>query len=250
MTARPLRGQRVLVVGARRAIGSTTCEALCLHGARLAITTTSRQQAEKLARLIPSGQYVITPLACDVRSEESVRQAVEDAALNGLDAIVVNTGAGRLVRNGTDRPLASASGPAIEEVISIGLLGPLRVLRLSLPHLLQNSGTAICISSAVARIGVHGLPAYSAAKAGLEGAIRQIAADYAAHGLHIQGIAMGPVTDASQEYAPGTYGRDRQRRLSGDVTSMDIARAVVSALLHRAPSLNGVTVQVELGATR
>ncbi len=56
---------------------------------------------------------------------------------------------------------------------------------------LKNSGSAVLVSSVAARIGVVNHAAVAAAKAGIEGLVRSAAADYAARGIRINGIAPG-----------------------------------------------------------
>ena len=63
----------------------------------------------------------------------------------------------------------------------------------------QVSGRAVLVSSIAARVGISNHAAVAAAKAGVEGLIRSVAATYAGQGLRINGVAPGMMRTAATE---------------------------------------------------
>jgi NAD(P)-dependent dehydrogenase (short-subunit alcohol dehydrogenase family) len=55
----------------------------------------------------------------------------------------------------------------------------------------KQGGSAVLVSSVAARIGIGNHAAVAAAKAGIEGLVRSVAADYANRGIRVNGIAPG-----------------------------------------------------------
>jgi NAD(P)-dependent dehydrogenase (short-subunit alcohol dehydrogenase family) len=95
--AQPLAGKCVFVTGGAKRIGRGLALALAEAGATVAITYRgSTFEAEQtVADLRAAGAEEAFALACDVRSEESVKAAVAEAVerMHGLDILVNNAGA-------------------------------------------------------------------------------------------------------------------------------------------------------------
>ena len=95
MTSEPLLGKAALVTGGARRIGREIALQLAAAGAEVTITyRTSRHEAEDTIKTIKDLGRLAIAVECDVRSEESVRDAVT-AAVNfhgHLDVLVNNAG--------------------------------------------------------------------------------------------------------------------------------------------------------------
>jgi NAD(P)-dependent dehydrogenase (short-subunit alcohol dehydrogenase family) len=94
--AKPLAGKRALVTGGAKRIGRGLALALAEAGATVAITYRgSTFEAEQTVVDLRATGAEAFALACDVRSEESVKAAVGDAVerMHGLDILVNNAGA-------------------------------------------------------------------------------------------------------------------------------------------------------------
>jgi len=104
-----------------------------------------------------------------------------------------------------------------------------QVCRQAIPHM--RAGSAIvAVSSVQAHVTVPERPAYSAAKAGLEGLVRQLALEYGPRGIRVNAVAPGAIVpgdyrpELTEGYPLGRPGRpsevaDAVRYLAGPEAS-------------------------------
>ncbi|WP_372595455.1 SDR family NAD(P)-dependent oxidoreductase [Actinotalea sp.] len=152
-----LDGAVVLVVGASGGLGSRIAAHLRAAGAT--VVRTGRTPA----RISGPGAYL-----ADLRTPQGAESAVAAAvdAHGRLDGVVIAAG---VVAFG---PAAEVSDETLEELIEVNTLGPIRLLRAAVPHLLASAEAGrepfvVTLSGAVSERPTAGLAAYSASKAGL-----------------------------------------------------------------------------------
>ena len=139
-------------------------------------------------------------------------------------------------------------------VLRLNLRSTFLCTRAAVPHMIrQQSGRIVCISSG-AREGTpwtayyQGGSAYSAAKAGIHGFIRDVALELAEHGINVNAVAPGPIdTDRvganlrtlneTVEYSPNHM--TPMRRLGQPV---EIANAVLFLASTEASYITGHTL--------
>lgn len=144
MSIQPLQGKSALVSGGARRIGREIALTLARAGADVAITfRTSQSEAEETVREIESLGSNAFALACDVRSEDSVRQAVASAiARFGRIDVLVN--------NAAVFDSAALDNISIEQwdsVFETNTRGPFLVAREAIAHLRSAQGRIINIGS-------------------------------------------------------------------------------------------------------
>ncbi|MFK8043040.1 SDR family NAD(P)-dependent oxidoreductase [Congregibacter sp.] len=101
-----------------------------------------------------------------------------------LDAVIANAG----VSEGAT--FSKQSPQSIEQNIAINLLGTAYLLLPTFRHLYeQGSGHILVSTSAAGLFGEHGLPAYSASKAGLIGLMHSLAHEGRSHRVFVNAIA-------------------------------------------------------------
>lgn len=177
--------ERVAVVtGAGTGIGRAIALRLAAAGARVALLGRRRAPLEEAAAAAKGGALV---RSVDVRDRADVDRAFDEVAhhLGPLHVLVANAGVGGPdVVDGEDR---------FEEVVRTNLDGAYFCLRAFERHLAPGPEPrqAIVISSCVARFGVPGIAAYSAAKAGQLGLVRSFAAELAPRGVRVNAICPG-----------------------------------------------------------
>ncbi len=112
------------------------------------------------------------------------------------------------------------------------------VSRAALP-LMRPGGAIVAVSSVNATLAAPGVPAYAAAKSGLEGLVRQLALEYGPRGIRVNAVApgmIGPtdIPDAAAGYPLGRIG-----------TPEEVAHAV--HFLAGATFVTGVVLAVDGG---
>lgn len=197
-----------LVTGAARGIGAATVSALaadgwavvatdrCADDPRLPYRLGTREELEALA-----GDRVVTVVAdtCSASDLEGAVAVAEDR-FGGLDAVLAVAG---VVAGGV--PLWTQPEEQVQAVLEVDLYGVITLARVSIPALLRRpaprSGRFIAVSSAAATRGLPMLAAYCAAKAGVNGLVRGLAAELRGTGVTASCVSPGstrtPVLDES-----------------------------------------------------
>ena len=153
------------------------------------------------ARLAAEGAHVTlgdidaAAVVGDVTEEEPAARLIEAAVSRGgrLDILVNNVGGSRTAR------IWEMSVTDWDFVLRLNLRSTFLCTRAAVPHMMRRRyGRIVCISSG-AREGTpwtayyQGGSAYSAAKAGVHGFIRDVALELAEHGINVNAVAPGPI---------------------------------------------------------
>ena len=152
-----LEGARILVAGATGALGERFARGLVERGASLVLAGRDR---EALARV---GDEIGAPvILLDYTEAGSAAEAVGSAIaeLNGLDGVVIATGAVAFGRSGELDPATEA------ELMMVNTTGPMELVSAALGELSPN-GAVVAITAVVAEFPTAGMAAYSASKAAL-----------------------------------------------------------------------------------
>jgi 3-oxoacyl-[acyl-carrier protein] reductase len=159
-------GRRVIVTGARGGIGRATTELLESCGCEVAGCDVDD---------------------FDVRHREAVDAAV--AELGGCDAVVANAGVVDTIHRAESFPEEDW-----QKDIQTNLTGAFNVVRAAFEALREaGDGRVVVVSSASAETGLPGQVAYTAAKAGLVGMARTLAAEWGRHGIRCNVVMPGLV---------------------------------------------------------
>lgn len=218
-------GEVAIVTGAAGGIGEAICRRFGEAGVRVVATGRSADKLEKLkAELSPTME--ITTIAVDVTAQDAPKAIVDHAlkTYGRLDHLVNNAGAGvwGLVTDTTDEML--------DEVLNTSLRAPFRLCREAIPHMKQGS-SIVFVGSVYGVIGGYDGGAYSAAKAGLIGLAKTLAAQYGRKGIRSNVVAPGVIrtgmTDAYWDY-PGFQRMNQEMTpFDRDGTTEDVANVVV-----------------------
>jgi short-subunit dehydrogenase len=146
-----------------------------------------------------------------------------------LDVLVNNAGIG--IDSEFEDP---AHVDAMQRLVDVNLLAPMRLSRASLDLLEATGGSIVNISSVAGLVGPPRSPAYSASKWGLTGFGDSLRARVASRGIHVATIHPGPVPTPGWPHHALTS-RWYAKPLHCDADT--IARAVVHAIRTRAAML-------------
>ncbi len=203
----PLR--TVLITGAGIGIGRATAMRFARAGWHVVVTDVLQAEGQAVATQIMAEGGSAVFAALDVRSTEQV-DAVVAAVLaerGAIDALVLNAGIAHKV------PLAQLSDERWDHTLDIDLKGMFRVARAALPSMrARRAGAVVCLTSLMGVAWgwtehVH----YSAAKAGVIGLMRGLAAEVAADGVRVNAVSPGYVRTAqllSAEHSLGPQGAE------------------------------------------
>jgi len=157
----PISGKVVLITGPARGIGEETARQLAARGARLSLVGMEPARLAALAAELGAGHAWFE---ADVTDQAALDRAVAGTveALGGIDVVVANAG---IASNGT---VAATPVEALARTIEVNLIGVVRTVSATLPHVTERKGYYLLVSSAAALAALPGLSAYAASKSGVE----------------------------------------------------------------------------------
>jgi NAD(P)-dependent dehydrogenase (short-subunit alcohol dehydrogenase family) len=182
-----LRDRRALITGAGRGIGRAIALAFASQGARVAAAARTIAEIEEVAAACGPQSVAIS---LDVRSEAACIAAVEECrkAFGSLDILVNAAGIA------SSQKFTDLTPETWRDIIATDLDGPMSLTRAVLPLMLEiGAGRVISIASTAALTGGRYIAAYSAAKHGLLGLTRALAAEYAPTGITFNCVCPGYV---------------------------------------------------------
>jgi NAD(P)-dependent dehydrogenase (short-subunit alcohol dehydrogenase family) len=174
------------VTGGASGIGASAAEVLSTRGHRVVVTDLDVALAQATAARLPHAGHL--GLGCDVRSSDSVENAVGSAveACGRLDSVVACAGMSRVA------PSADVLDADLEDLVDVHLLGSIRTLRAAFPYLSRSHRPAVvAMSSMGAHLGIPGRLGYCVAKGGVEAMVKTLAVEWAPYGIRVNATAPG-----------------------------------------------------------
>jgi 3-hydroxyacyl-CoA dehydrogenase / 3-hydroxy-2-methylbutyryl-CoA dehydrogenase len=247
-----IESSSAIVVGGASGLGEATVRRLHAGGA---IVTVADLNADKGAAL--ASELGIEFVACDVREEEQVKDAVTQAAQaqGGLRIAACCAGVGWAQK------IAGSRGPhpllPFQTVVEINLIGTFNVLRHAAATMVANDpredgerGVCVCTASIAAYDGQVGQIAYAASKGGIVSMTLPAARDLSQYGIRVNTIAPGlfdtPLLAALPEEARQKLGAGvpYPQRLGQPAEYAELVSHIVENRM-----LNGETIRLD-GALR
>lgn len=210
-----LTGQIALVTGASRGIGAAIALELGKQGATVIGTATSDSGAAAITETLKSAGIQGEGMALNVNEAAQVEATLKAIAEKYGDVSVLVNNAG-ITR---DTLLMRMKDDDWDAVLSTNLTSVFRMSQAVLrPMMKARAGRIISISSVVGHMGNAGQTNYAAAKAGMTGFTKSLAAEVGSRGITVNCVA------------PGFIETDMTAELSEDITNKMLARIPVGRL--------------------
>jgi 3-oxoacyl-[acyl-carrier protein] reductase len=238
-----LSGKSALVTGASGGLGGAIAAALHRQGARVALSGTRREALERLAGELGGNTIVLPADLADPTAVEALVPAAE-TALGAIDILVNNAGLTR------DNLFLRMKDEEWDRVIAVNLTAAFRLARASLKGMMRRRyGRIIGVSSVVGVTGNAGQGNYAAAKAGMIGMSKALAAEVASRNITVNCVAPGfiatPMTESLNEKQREAILASVPMGRLGE--GADIAAAVVYLASGEAAYVTGQTLHVNGG---
>ncbi|HLT01751.1 MAG TPA: 3-oxoacyl-[acyl-carrier-protein] reductase [Geminicoccaceae bacterium] len=235
-----LSGRTALVTGASGGIGEAIARQLHAQGATVVAAGRRRDALAALAEAL--GERVQIEVA--ELSEPDAAERLIAAVDGGPDVLINNAGLTR------DNLALRMKDEDWQTVLDVNLTAGFRLIRAALRGMMRRRwGRIVNVSSIVALTGNPGQANYAAAKAGMIGMTKSLAAEVASRGITVNCVAPGFIETAMT----AALGEDQQRRLLERVpigrlgSGADVAAAVGYLASEEAAYVTGHTLHVNGG---
>jgi 3-oxoacyl-[acyl-carrier protein] reductase len=237
-----LSGRTALVTGASGGIGGAIARQLHAQGAKVVLTGRRREALQELAGELGERAGIEPCDLAEADAPDRLVKAVEETG--GLDILVNNAGLTR------DNLALRLKDDDWQTVLDVDLTAGFRLIRSALRGMLKRRfGRIISITSIVAVTGNPGQANYAAAKAGMIGMSKALAAEVAARGITVNCIAPGMIETAMTT----ALGEEQRARLRQQIptgrlgSGADVAAAAGYLASAEAAYVTGQTLHVNGG---
>jgi 3-hydroxybutyrate dehydrogenase len=254
-----LKDKVALITGSGRGIGAAMAKLFAQQGASVFLTARSETELQLTAEAITAAGGKAEFVTANLMREGDCGRVVQAAraAFGRVDILVNNAGNYGPVAPVEEYPLAD-----FDKVVSVHLRASFILSKLVLPEMYaRKSGVILNISSLSAKSAFSLGSAYAAAKAGLLGLTRVMAAEAARQGVRVNAICPGPVTETIMSKQLGNQLAERlgvspEEQLKGFLntllqgrgqTAMEIAQAALFMCSDMSSAMVGQSINVDGG---
>ncbi|WP_404341806.1 SDR family NAD(P)-dependent oxidoreductase [Pseudoalteromonas mariniglutinosa] len=191
-----LAGKSVFITGGGTGIGEVMVTRFCEQGAKVTFVDIAQQASSALCQKL-AGRYRYDPrfIFCDLRDIEALKQAIEQTReIQGDIGVLINNAADD-TRHAADKMDVSYW----EDKFAVNLRPCFFSVQAVVPQMKRlGGGSVINMGSVSWRVKQTGMPAYTTAKAGIEGLTRSLAASYGKDNIRVNTLVPGWVMTERQ----------------------------------------------------
>ncbi|NNF01896.1 MAG: SDR family oxidoreductase [Bacteroidia bacterium] len=230
-----------IITGASSGIGKSCVKEFLDNGFIVVAAARSAEKLESLALEVNNSSVLLTQI-CDVSVEADCKNLIEETIgrFKRVDVLINNAGISmRALFIETDLTV-------IRELMDVNFWGTVYCTKYALPHVLQQRGSIIGVSSIAGKKGLPGRTGYSASKFAMEGFLETIRMEHMKDGLHVM-IACPGFTNSeirrSSRTASGSMQGESPRNEGKMMSSQEVAQRIFIATKNKKRdlvlSLNG-----------
>ncbi|MBN3295199.1 PECR reductase, partial [Amia calva] len=242
-----------IVTGGGSGIGKAITSELLHLGCNVVISSRKMERleaaAKELAERLPSSSPAkVTPIQCNIRKEEEVKNLVASTLkLHGQIDFLVNNGGGQF-----SSPVESISAKGWNAVIDTNLTGTFYCCREVYSAWMKEHGGAIVNIIADMWRGFPGMAHTGAARAGVDNLTKSLAIEWASSGVRVNSVAPGTIISktamANYKHGPQLFQMSAAFSPAKRVgVPEEISPAVCFLLSPAASFISGETLKVDAG---
>lgn len=207
---------------------------------------------EKIGKMLAERKNIDRVYAADVMDATAMNSMFADLVesgirLHGLVHSIGFTDTGEL-----EKPYSEASAKNFADTMLISVWSLLDLCRRSKP-LLESASSIITLSYGASQNVQEGYDLMGTAKAALENAVRNLAAEFGAGGHRVNALSPSPARTLSAMAVPGYLGigcnAELKSLLGGRASHLEIGNAAAFLLSRLSGGITGQTVLVDRGAS-
>jgi NAD(P)-dependent dehydrogenase (short-subunit alcohol dehydrogenase family) len=248
-----------IITGGGRGIGRAMALKFSHEGATVVVAARTKSEIEGVALEVRDHGGRSAAVQADVADEKECEHLISacEAQFGRVDILVNNAG-----EYGPVKPVEEISPFEWDRVIAVHLRGAYLLTRRVLPGMyVRGSGAILNISSLSAKSAFAWGSPYAAAKAGMLGLTRVVAAEAARKGVRVNAICPGPVTETKMSKDLGNTLAERlgvtpEDQLKGFLstvlqgrgqTAAEVAAAALFLCSEQASAITGQSLNVDGG---
>ena len=190
-----VQGQVAVVTGAAKGLGRAIAQRLAEEGAAVALGDIDAAELKRTADSIAAAGGLVITAVGDVTDEGPAAALIAAAVerFGRLDILVNNVGGNRTAK------IWDLKVEDWDFVLRLNLRSTFLCTRAAVPHMMRQKERAHRLHLLGRPRGTpwtayyQGGSAYSAAKAGIHGFVRDVALELAEHGINVNAVALGPI---------------------------------------------------------
>ena len=178
-----LNGKVAIVTGAGAGMGRATALLLAKEGAKVMVANRTPETGEETIRLIKDAGGEATFVKTDIAKSKDVQIMVKTAVDTYGKLDIIHNNAGIMAPMDYTTDVVDGS---VDKILAVNLSGTLMCIKYAISAMLKSGGGSIInIGSMAALVGMRGTLGYAASKAGIVGASRVAAVEYAAKNIRV-----------------------------------------------------------------
>jgi 3-oxoacyl-[acyl-carrier protein] reductase len=215
-----LQGKVVLVAASSKGLGRACAMGFAREGADVVVSSRdSGRLADAAIAIRGETDARVLEVVADMGNPDDIERLVETAVehFGGLDVVVANAG------GPPHGYLSTLDEQAYLDAINVNMMGTIRLIRASVPHLdARGGGSIITITSAGVRQPIDNLILSNTARPGVVGFVRSIATELGPKNIRVNNVGPGATnTDRVRE----STALSRQRALDEGRDPDEVSRA-------------------------
>ncbi len=221
----------VVITGASSGIGRACAVEFAERGAIVVLAARNEEKLKEVESLILSKNGIAFPVRADIRQEDDCKNLIERTIekYGKLDVLINNAGIS-MRANFKDLDMS-----VIKEVMDTNFYGAVYCTKFALPHLLDNKGVVVGISSISGLTPLPGRTGYCASKYALDGFLNTLRIENRRQGLRVLVVHPGFTTSNIRNKALNENGvfqayspRDENKMIPAEKVARIIADATRS----------------------
>ncbi|MCR9252268.1 MAG: glucose 1-dehydrogenase [bacterium] len=183
-----LTGKTAIVTGSSKGIGLAIAKAFAQQGAKVVISSRKQEAVDEVAKEFENEGQIVAAIACHMGDSNQIQNLVEETVkkFGGIDVVVNNAATNPIFGN-----IQDADGGAFDKIMGVNVKGPWELATLAYPHLKENGGSVINISSIEGITPGQGLGLYSVSKSALITLSKVLAREWGHEGIRANTICPG-----------------------------------------------------------